>query len=417
MIHGNLAKLFCDRLELTDDLLQPLGFRPESDVSGFLYLRPDKPDYEHLSLKIDLGLTPIPYRLWPFVARISVSFLHMPGSLFQLTKQLESMNVNVLNANIVRFGHRYAEWDMIVDLSNHPDPCDQRMLKDKPMLDYTAFDDIVQHLAESIYNEDQARIKVVESSNEILTPKKHGNFLFHGLEDKYDKAIQAKPIFSLWQHYRRIQDAEEENRGTDIEFRGQCENGFIRFSGEEWDNVLVETGLSAWLDNPKHFNHCIGSFDSRSHTLRIAVIPEEQRTHFRQFSITYQRENPKGSNLPDTTQGVLRRVTACLEDLNLWWMTNQTIKNYPILEKGNIGILVEFPAKKVGELELEVETLRRRIYALNDGNDGFGANIRIKRVNPEELSVTLKEEDLQVESDLNAEDMPGAAPHEGRQTV
>lgn len=370
MIHGKLIRLYEDRLELTDDLLKPLGFSPGADVSGFLYMKPEEKEWEHLSLNVDIGLTPIPYRLWPVVARISVYLLHQAGSLHELTKILESRHINILSANIVRFGHRYAQWDMVIDLSSFTDHNDEKMADKKQTLSYQLLRPIVDRLAQYIGDLDRARREPAEKNREDPTPRDHGVFLFRGFEDD-EEPVQAKPIFLLSDRYHSIESSDGSS-ATELSFRGQCEDDFVRFFKPEWSFILTKAGLRQDLSGGL-FNHCVGAFDSQSQTLRVAVIPESQRRYFSRFIVTYQREGGQEQGLHGTTQGVLRRLTSCFRDVNLWWMSNQTMENEDFFEKGQVRVLVGLPTTFQGSLEAEFERIRESILpSKKEGADQGG---------------------------------------------
>lgn len=342
MIHGSIVRLYSHRITLPTTLLGPIGFEKGAHVSGFYYPAPQDEEYAGVRHKIDLGFTPFPFRLWPRTIVISVFLNHHPGSLLQITSCLVELRINILSAHIVRFGHRYAQWDMAVDVSDFEMPG----VNERVGAAFRSFEDL-----EGIATAVAQQIDAFDRSQE-KTKGAEAAFLFRKL--KVNDSVTARAIFLLWDHYKRIRDAEEDDYITkhDRLFYGKCADGYISLHGSKWNRVLRRSQLAGHLASEDSFIYGIAACDSDSFTARAVLIRREFEDRFARFRIVYERQVTDelarqlarvADATPYTTRGLLMKVAASFSDCNLWWTTNRTVRHDRDNEIGTIELLAEAP--------------------------------------------------------------------------
>lgn len=156
MRHGGFARVTDRSIFLAPDLLRPL-FVSEGSTAYMVYHPPisaeetrhlathgDAPrtppgagrldDREASQFPFDLILTPIPPRLWPTVARLTIYIAHRNGALQEVADFLARNNVNILLAECTRSTRSHAVWSMVVDFVDLHEPDAARLNVQVPEL-------------------------------------------------------------------------------------------------------------------------------------------------------------------------------------------------------------------------------------------------------------------------------------------
>ena len=358
MIFGHMVKLYENRISVPESLLQPVGIEQDSVVFGFYYRRNKSfgESYKYLGLEVDLGFSPIAYKVWPSLARIKIFLSHRPGRLEKVADLLSYWDISILTANVIRFGHRYAEWDMMVDLHRYK----MSMASDGHAL-YDEEKDIRLVELKSKIADVERRLK--EKDDEGLSDSEiegngYGNFLFRDLD--WEPPLRATPVYLLFDHYDKCEEAKEHGRTSDQSFSAKCIDGGIEFEPQAWGEIKAESGLAADLRNGG-FCHAIASFDSRSLTLRAAIIPESKRDSFRKIRLQYELTVPerrRKQGAPEDTCGLLAAVADILAPANLWVSHNWTIQRTDSSEVG----FMEFVAQRIDNSSQGVfDGIRKRL--------------------------------------------------------
>jgi hypothetical protein len=312
MIYGRLVKMYLNRLELPSDLLHPLGLVPETKVFGFFHPAHPRPPSSPLS-QGDFGFTPFSPDAWAGLLRMYVHLRHQPGALHIFSTFLANNNISVLNAHVVRFGHRYAVWDLVADVRcykeySHVGEFD----KDLELLRHAA-----RKLEEAIENSNGAK-----------------GVLFEKGELKWDESnLAIAPMPLLLDH-----SGSPQITGTvkGEPKRGERAGGIQLVEDIRWHRSLATAGVLGELLGSAQFCWCIASFQSESWVLRCAPIKNKKLEDLRWLVIRYRRAGDFKSSA-----GLIAALTGVMTGYNIWMSRNLAFATDEALETGEVHLLAE----------------------------------------------------------------------------
>ena len=69
-------------------------------------------EYSKVTIKHDLMLTPVPYRMWNRTARMILRIKHQPGAIQKISSFFQKNGISILLAESTRSGYRYETWSL-----------------------------------------------------------------------------------------------------------------------------------------------------------------------------------------------------------------------------------------------------------------------------------------------------------------
>ena len=117
MNHSCIATINNDGISLSGEVLTPLGISHDTQLWGMYYPRPNYGEqFGDVGIEHDFVITPVPYPLWPYAARIKLRILldKTDFVIDELTEFLAGEGVQLLAVESSRSAHRYATVTMTI---------------------------------------------------------------------------------------------------------------------------------------------------------------------------------------------------------------------------------------------------------------------------------------------------------------
>lgn len=318
MRHGGIGFLDRYKLFLPPELLRMLGVNNQTELFGMYYPRNDYPRPSNEVVVDDLMLTPIPYGLWPKVARYTVKVWHEPGSIARLSEVLASEGISIHLAEITRSGFRYDMWNLTVSLD---------FLGDGRSLTFDRGNCVFRETYEQI---DRIEKLIIERCSEVL----------FSAENNMDlrKPVRSIPQTALAYFYNvsctkdRLLDPDLMDIFT---LRHSRRLGCLVDGGKKrLHNIIDHIAQS----NPSMSEGALllVSADAGDLNMRVAIVPGKATEDFFEFIYEYKKPGR------ETTQGLLAHVLGKLPaTYNIWQLVNHTKLNTRTREEGSIRFIVQ----------------------------------------------------------------------------
>ena len=205
------------RILFKADILQTLSLDRKSTLEGVYYSGRNEIDDEQGT--IDFVFSPIPFRLWPKVARIRVRLPSTSSTISEFSQFLARSGVSILHSEYSRSGYRFATWNFVVAFSVDLQDADFN-------IDKTAFQPTLEAL-------DQLR-------NDILTKARH--LLFEDRDDvRFRESLDIWPITCLayFFNYSRKSISYESTPWLYDRFTVECSDNELIFpQGHQFTAIL-----------------------------------------------------------------------------------------------------------------------------------------------------------------------------------
>ena len=315
MHHGGLGHLDNGKLYLPSDLLKPLSISRESVLFGLYYPPPaNVVGYEHVKLKHDFMLTPVPPRLWPKIGRLVIRLKHQPNMTHAISKFLADREVTILLTESSRSGHRYATWNLTVSF------------------DYLKEEELNFDSKGSIYKETYAEL--LKLQEQILDHC--SDYLFSDSNDYHMKnSVTIVPDTTLSYFNQFVNPSNSQEWYYQV-FKLACnDEGVIESTqGELFDAILEHISTPENMTLPK----CVfANMNTNDMNIRVVVIPPEEQKRFSLVTFDYKR-----SGYPDSSRGIIAHITKYIPNhYNIWNLTTQTRVSMKERERGSTTLLLE----------------------------------------------------------------------------
>lgn len=382
MIYGAIATVHEDSIEVPAKMLEPIGIFPASKVSGLYLPNENKNNNNNILHRHDLLFTPIHYKVWPFVVRLTINLKQAVGTLEKASEILKKSGINILYAECNRTTHDQATWNVIGEFEKIKD-----RYKDE-------FEKMQQELEESEISEIRNRIQKKIRENIRSEIKDEWEKLKAELknlpEDILYEHTDIKPsdvgfLYSLAHYYTH----QVYNKG----FIADCiESNKISLGS---DKARTRLGKFANIKFPTiGFAAC----DLDNFTLRIAIIEQKYLDRFIKLEMDYERKCNHRCKM-QTSRGFLHIISKEIANkgINMWQIHNLATETTTENENGAIQIVAELPEELINEnkddLERELKNyINKEIKNLYDPYHTTLTKIKILSVLPINIFISLKQD-------------------------
>lgn len=348
MTYGEIVRIKGFSVELSPKMLEPLGIFPNSKVSG-IYLPSyesdrDLPAYRY---RHDLVFTSIHYKVWPFMAKFTLTLNHSLGTLGMASAIMNDMGVNVLAAECNRAGHQFAIWNAV---------CEFEEIKAKHFKELIEIrsDDSDVEVVRSNLRKKLAEIKeeVTLTCRKIVESMKHllAKTLYEHTDIRATNYHYLSSLAHYYSHqvYYRAFPARCDRTGSTIEFDTKKAKPRL----DKYNNIDFPTLGFATVD--------LDEF-----TLRISVIEQKHLNRFIEIEAHYERMSP--DKVISSARGLLSATMKATtkNGINLWRIYNSTSEATLRNEFGFIRLFAELPDQL---LDSPVEAIKDRLTADIESN-------------------------------------------------
>ena len=323
-------------IQLPVDVLHPLAVAQDGLLQAVYYPYPYPTDCSDTSgwppsLRHDLVVSPIPFRLWPKVLIVRVRLTHDPDAILKLADFLKSTNCSILHSEFLRSGHRHATWNLVAGIDDIPD-------------EVLSF-----NVKTSLYRETLSKQKSVEKQllsdcADILFKDENDcrlktafhvwtlpglSYFHHFSRTRVESTLGGKPALSLPKHLQNIPGWLHEP------FNLTCrQNNLISDSDEHSIAVLKKI----FPDFKQPFSTpAFAHLDTREYLIRLTLLPPDAAQTFFAVGVEFTRNGE-----PDTSRGWMLHVVKHLpRDLKVWQICNHTRHYRRGSERGATWLLVE----------------------------------------------------------------------------
>lgn len=343
MTYGEIVRVKDFSIELSHKMLEPLGIFPASKVSG-IYL----PSYEKdntlpaYRYRHDLVFTSIHYKVWPFVAKFTLTLNHTIGTLEMASAIMNDMGVNILSAECNRAGHQFARWNAV---------CEFEEIKSKhfrELVDIRSHDDDVESMRVHLRNKlTEIKTEVMRTCHKIIENLKHlpAKTLYEHTDIRAADFHYLSSLAHYYSHqvYYRAFPARCDETGKIIEL----DHKKARPRLDKYNDVQFPTLGFATVD--------LDEF-----TLRISVIEQKHLNRFMEIEAHYERMSP--DKVISSARGLLNAALKATRknNINLWRIYNSTSDSTLRNEFGFIRFFAELPDQL---LDSPIDVLENRLKA------------------------------------------------------
>lgn len=359
------------RILFKADILQTLSLDRKTTLEGIYYYGRNELDSGQGT--IDFIFSPIPFRLWPKVARIRVRLHVASSTISEFSRFLATNGVSILHSEYSRSGYRFATWNFVVAFNVDLQDADFNV-------DETAFQPTLDAL-------DQLR-------NDILSKASH--LIFEDKDDvRFRESLDIWPITCLayFFNYSRKSISYERLAFLYRHFTVECSDNELIFpQGHPFTAILGRLNG----EEPKSKLNVYADISTTDVMLRISVIPSKEEWRFSEINIEYERTSP-----PDTSVGFCAYLTKLIpEGIKIWKLTNHTSVNNEYSELGGASLLLEDRRESSVDLSASddyigkiLESLKSDTFSIVNG-DPFSLRTRQQKLDSTQLLVELRKESL-----------------------
>lgn len=255
--------------------------------------------------------SPIPFRLWPKVARIRICIREdQPLGIAYFAILLAEEKISIVHSEFTRSTEYFFTWNLVVVLDVEVGDDD--------------FDPNIGTFRKTIDTLGEAELKC-------------GNLLYSGnLVLPLWSPIKIWPLTSLAYFYfaSRCSQKDQEASWLFEPFALECRKNAMLPVDSRFPAILGK--LIGSLEN-NAFKRIYADVSSTEVTLRIVLIPETEESRFAEIEVDFER-----TAAPDTSRGFCSYITEMLPpSFRVWKLTNFTKESHPYSEIGGAKLLIE----------------------------------------------------------------------------
>lgn len=431
MNYGSIAYLNNGKLFIPEYLLRPFNIDNNTSLTLLSYTTPDSKKqveeikrlgYRNMPEKHDILITPIPFRLWPFLIRVKILLQERDGAIASLTNYFHEKKLNILTADCHRAGFRYMVYSCFLEcteLRQKYDIIGQRVSQNiHPFITYESDDpnkltwmslevemnkkvkDLIKDLKPLRENEinDNTLSKFNPKNDKTKEVKR---FLLITTQKEYNEGMvsEIKKSSTLPYHFLKVSTGNsQKNRIPHYE---KYINGNIKLP----ESLLLEFNRNHKMDLlDKKLSPSFGfvNVDTNSPRIRVTLTPKYEVSKYRRVIIDYRRDsllsNSSETNRAqsNSSMGLIAVLSEILTDefkLKLENVVNRIWQNKRKVELGKVEIIAE----KTEESRFTWTDIEERLkYVLSEEKKEFNhteTNVRCTPINPFLFFVSLKSKD------------------------
>ena len=367
MVHGQLGYVTAKgAIHIAPEMLEHGFVQKGSKLYGIYYPMPASPKYEGIMVRHDLALSPIPFRLWPFSARVSLYLRQRPGQIKRVAEFFRELRMSIIHGESTRAGYRNEEWSFFVVFEDlfakysrcaeevdHPHDCP--LCSGEAGTGRPATEEEFRFVdSENTYNLTRDKVESLKGELAKLVEKEdaerdESRFLWRNHNDlELKEAFRVNHNTALaYFHHHSVRLQRELRGSTGWHFRAfelECTGAGTLEPDRRLRAILEARGYMDAAGFPMDSERArllpataFVSLDTRFLHLRVALIPPRLKHTFFELRVGYRRVG-----LPDASTGIFRRVMAAFHDhFNVWNSFNRTFESAPEFERGQIIMLIE----------------------------------------------------------------------------
>jgi hypothetical protein len=437
MNYGSIAYVNENRLFIPEYLLRPFNIDNSTNLTILSYTKPDheneenllkKSEYKNIPEQHDIFITPIPFRLWPFLVRARIYLRDTQGSVASVTRYLAMEKMNILSADCHRAGFRYMVYNCVLEcsgirqkyniiaknVSQHKTPFINDVSTDDEPLSWISLNEEIKEKVNKIRRNLELP-KIDEESQKKINDRERLNSRPYKTIDVNAENYEDDVIFEM-RRFLFLTTKNEDENGIFSEIHKSSTLPFhfheISSSASEKDRIAH---YSKYTDGsiklPKSYlaelkkNHdidlttrrCSPTFglvnvDTTAPRIRVTITPKFQINNFRRIIIDYRRD----SKTPGSSVGFLAVVADRLtskHNLDIQNVVNRIWVNKRRMELGKVELIAEKKAKKTiiwNEVEKDIKKI------ILDSKNNFHHSktiVKCTPINPYKFFVSLKTTD------------------------
>lgn len=416
MNYGSIAYLNEGKLFIPEYLLRPLNIDNNTHLTLLSYTTP-KPEeeeeylkklgYDNLPIKHDIIITPIPFRLWPFLVRARVLLMERKGSIAAISKYFASKKLNILSADCHRAGFRYMVYSCILECSDiRKKYYKQLRTSDSSKLDEKEWNKLLKEVKEKIEvirkdlepytTEEFEENKTLLSPFNVKVKKKElvremRRFLFPPTENEKANGMVSEIYQSstLPFHYiKKLQGGAQSKRMTHY---SKYVDGAIKLPESYHAEIRNNYGID-FSDKRNTPTFGFVNVDTNAPRIRVTLTPKFQINDFRRVIIDYRRDSSEKNGSVGFMAAISKRLTSKF-NLNLENVVNRIWLYKKKTELGKVEFIVEKSCEQDIDWEQVAEDIKRTILKNNNKFHNSETIVKCIPISPYKFFVSLKTSD------------------------
>lgn len=441
MNYGSIAYINDGKLFIPEYLLRPFNIDNNTSLTILSYSTPTKDEqnkmelskrlgYKNISPKLhDIIITPIPYRLWPFLIRAKIYLQNRPGAIASISNYFAAKGMNILSADCHRGGFRYMVYNCVLECTNVRQKYEivnsklriKKEAKSKPINqeDWKELQKNIKDISDVLRNEmkpNEVNIEGYEKKFEEAVKEylpeydkeirfTHGSndnemiknqmkkFLFLATQDEKDEGMenQINPSSTLPHHYKTIElnvDGDKKDRTAHY---SKYNNGSIKLPESYLGEMLLnhEIDLASKKEMP---TFGFVNVDTHAPRIRVTLTPKFKINNFRRIIIDYRRDAKRQAGSIGF-MAIVSHVLVGTYGLDLQNVVNRIWENRRKVETGKVEFIVSKYVNQNVDWKSVEQSLKKAILGSNNNFHHSKTIVKCTPINPYNFFISLKTSD------------------------